>query len=252
MKIKSKRRLAPAGKPGKPGKPDLLKASEAPAVIKDDTVDKAPSQSEDNPVDSDRLSSETSKNECPHDSAYSSIDGSSVTSSESAINERLSDDGNGRGTAPRRVSKRTKEKELRKQVKLMKKDCKKLQKSLGKWMLETEMADTSNVKLRVKDFLKQSVPEEEKKEEAVVAEAVSPDATLYRWDSPHIRDFFANANNNNCVIQTDRLDIKLACPIGKGRIKNPVRSSICNHVQPFDRDTFLKLEKVSKVKKKKR
>ena len=106
MKTKSKRRVTHAGKRGKP---DLFKASEAPAVPNDDTIDSEKSPGDSNPNGVVRQSLQTSENEHLHDATASS----SVTSFENTLNERLNDDGDGRGTAHRRVSKRTKEKELR-------------------------------------------------------------------------------------------------------------------------------------------
>lgn len=145
----------------------------------------------------------------------------------------------------RRCRKKSKEKQLRKQIKVMKKDCKKLEKSLGQWMLETGHVPTSSIKANVKDFLKANVQKPDKS-----APSNLPSGTnVYRWNSPHIRSFFASSKRS--IIQTNRLDIKLVCPIGKQRIKHPVRGSSCQHVQPFDRETFLKLERVSKQKKKK-
>ena len=150
-------------------------------------------------------------------------------------------------TDPSRQSKKKcKEKELQKQIKDLRKDCKKLQKSIGKWMLETTPLPPSDIKSNVKQFLEANsekssrVPDrtEVKKENDL------PIGTeTYRWNSPHIKSFFASSKRS--LIQTNRLDIKLVCPIGKQRIKHPVRGSSCHHIQPFDRDTFLKLERVS-------
>jgi len=88
---------------------------------------------------------------------------------------------------------------------------------------------------------------------------VSQKPKVFHWDHQHIHNFFSQGDGVKQSevdkdvdgIVTNRLDIKLSCPIGKTRIKKPVRATVCHHIQPFDRDNFIKLEKINKAKKKK-
>ena len=234
------------------GKP-LIKASEAQSVIRSETLNDGAS------CDSglDRV---TGKD---HDSRNDDVGDDDADEANNNVSSELKRSGS--VDHIRRSKKKYKEKELRQQIKVMKKDCKKLQKNIGQWMLETTPLSPSDLKSNVKQFLEANTEKSENLKSNVkqfleanteksdqsenllqLRDDLSSVTNVYQWNSPHIRNFFASNRRNS--IQTNRLDIKLVCPIGKQRIKHPVRGKACNHVQPFDRDIFLKLERVSQVR----
>ena len=73
----------------------------------------------------------------------------------------------------------------------MKKDCKKLQKNIGKWMLETTTTSSlshSDLKCNVKKFLEANV-EKPAPAELIIKDDLPPDTSVYKWSSPHIKSF---------------------------------------------------------------